>query len=49
MKTSFKYLAIMLATAVLVFTGCKDLEKMQKMADQVTLSVATTPVENAWR
>jgi outer membrane protein OmpA-like peptidoglycan-associated protein len=45
MKTSFKYLAIMLATAVLVFTGCKDLEKMQKMADQVTLSVATTPVE----
>ncbi len=44
MKTSFKYLAIMLA-AVLIFTGCKDLEKMQKMADQVTLSVQTTPVE----
>ena len=45
MKTSFKYLAIMVATAVLVFTGCKDLEKMQKMADQVTLSVSTSPVE----
>lgn len=45
MKTSFKYLAIMLAMAVLVFTGCKDLEKMQKMADQVTLSVSTSPVE----
>lgn len=44
MKTSFKYLAIMLA-AVLIFTGCKDLEKMQKMADQVTLSVQTSPIE----
>lgn len=44
MKTSFKYLTIVLA-AILVFSGCKELEKMQKMADQVTLNVQTSPVE----
>ncbi|HKK60371.1 MAG TPA: tetratricopeptide repeat protein [Salinivirga sp.] len=44
MKTSFKYLTIVMA-AIMLFTGCKELEKMQKMADQVTLNVQKSPVE----
>ncbi|MDA3868189.1 MAG: tetratricopeptide repeat protein [Salinivirgaceae bacterium] len=44
MKTSFKYLTIMFAAA-LFFTGCQSLEKMQKMAAEVTLDVQPSPVE----
>ena len=44
MKTSFKYLAIMIA-AISFLAGCQSLEKMQKMAAEVTLDVQPTPLE----